>query len=364
MEGGKSVTASEIKDTIPVRTGEELNVERLSAYIRNKITDVPAEDLFVEQFPSGHSNLTYLLKIGDWEAVLRRPPLGPVAAKAHDMKRESAILQAIHAKFPLAPKPYVYEEDESIIGSAFFLMERRKGVVFDSEYPGEVAATKENGRIISDTMVKTLVDLHQIDYSKTDLVNMTKPEGFMERQVQSWIKRYEKVKTDEVPQFAQLKKWLLHHIPVNSESSIIHYDYKCNNAMFNPNDLTEMTGLFDWEMTTVGDPLADLGVTLSYWVEDSDPDFFKQAFGKPPITTKSGFYSRREFAQKYAEYTGRDLSNLSYYVTFAYFKLAVIVQQIYFRYKNGQTKDKRFAQFHMATAILISYANEIAKKGM
>lgn len=353
-----------IKDTIAVRPGEELLIDQLEKYVKNKLPHLPKGPLQIEQFPSGHSNLTYLLKIGDWEGVLRRPPLGPVAAKAHDMKRESTILSTLHPHFPLAPKPYVYEEDESIIGAPFFIMERRKGVVFDTDFPDGVDETLENGRQISDTMVKTLVELHQVDYKKTKLVNMTKPEGFMERQVHGWIKRYQKAATDEVPEVEELLKWMVDHIPKETDASIIHYDYKCNNAMFNPNDLTEMTGLFDWEMTTVGDPLADLGVALSYWVEDSDPDFLKQAFGKPPITTKPGFYTRREFAHKYAQYTGRDLSSLSFYVTFAYFKLAVIVQQIYYRYYKGQTKDNRFANFNMAAAVLIAYANELSKKGL
>ncbi|WP_420809382.1 phosphotransferase family protein [Aquibacillus halophilus] len=351
------------KDTIPVRHGEELDTLKLEKYLRAKLSDLPEGELHIEQFPSGHSNLTYQLTIGDWEAVLRRPPLGPVAAKAHDMEREYTILKTLHPHFKLAPKPFLYEDDESIVGSPFFVMERRHGIVVDTHFPEEMENTGQSAKIISETMVQTLARLHDIDYKKTEMATITKPEGFMERQVHGWIKRYQQAKTDEIPKVEELMNWLRSNIPTSSDATIIHYDFKCNNTMFNPNDLSEITGLFDWEMTTVGDPLADLGVTLSYWMEDSDPDFLKYGFGKPPITTKEGFYSRRQFAERYAELTGRDVSNLDFYLTFAYFKLAVIVQQIYYRYKKGQTSDARFSQFNQATAALITYAYAISQKG-
>ncbi|WP_323741970.1 phosphotransferase family protein [Salinibacillus xinjiangensis] len=358
------MTIQSNKDTIPVRKGEELEIHKLEDYIREHIDNLPEESLQIEQFPSGHSNLTYLLKIGDWEAVLRRPPLGPVAPKAHDMKRESTILKSIHPYFSLSPKPYLYEDDKELLGAPFFIMERRQGVVLDTEFPKGVEATPENGALISETMVKTLADLHKINYKQTDLVHITKPDGFMERQVKGWNGRYEKAKTDDVEGVEELMMWLEDHVPAASEATIIHYDFKLNNAMFNPNDLTEMTGLFDWEMTTVGDPLADLGVTLSYWLEDSDPELLKQGFGKPSVTVQPGFYTRREFAERYATLTGRDVSDLSFYVTFAYFKLAVIVQQIYYRYHKGQTHDKRFAKFNQTAKALINHANQIAQKGV
>ncbi|MEQ6375656.1 phosphotransferase family protein [Bacillaceae bacterium S4-13-56] len=346
-----------MKDTIPVRRGEELDLQLLEKYLREKLPDLPQGQLQVEQFPSGHSNLTYSLSIGPWEAVLRKRPLGPVASKAHDMNREYKILKAIHPYFQIAPMPYLYESDSSITGSEFFVMERRHGVVFDTEYPKEIEETEENGRKISDAMVKNLVKLHSIDYTKTELVDMAKPEGFLERQVHGWIKRYENAKTDDVQRVDQLTQWLKTNIPESPSPTIIHYDFKPNNAMFDPNDLTKMVGLFDWEMTTVGDPLADLGVTLSYWVQGDDPELLKYGFGKPPITTKAGFYSREEFAKKYADMTGADLTNLPFYVTFAYFKLAVIAQQIYFRYKKGQTEDPRFARFNQAVAALVEIAS-------
>lgn len=341
-------------DTISIRKGEEIDRKTIEQFIRRQLPNIPNEPLLIEQFSAGRSNLTYQLKIGDWEAVLRRPPLGPVAPKAHDMEREYNIIKEIHPYFSAAPEPYLFA-DESIIGSPFFLMERKHGVLLDTEFPEGTEVTPETCKNISKTMVDRLVSLHSIDYKKTKLVEMTKPDGFMERQVHGWIGRYERAKTEDIPHVEELKKWMIDHIPTSQSPSIIHYDFKLNNAMFNE-ELTEMVGLFDWEMTTVGDPLADLGVAMSYWTEHDDSDLLKRGMGKPPITTYSGFMTRSEFIQAYAKKSGRDVSNMDFYLTFAYFKLAVICQQIYYRFKKGQTQDERFANLHLFVANLIQYA--------
>ncbi|WP_164670504.1 phosphotransferase family protein [Virgibacillus doumboii] len=348
------------KDTIDVRKGEELNHDALIAFIRENITEVPDGKLEIEQFGAGHSNLTYLLRIEAWEAVLRRPPLGPVAPKAHDMEREYTVLSGLNPSFPTAPKPYIFSDDTSIVGSPFFIMERRKGIVLDTELPEGIAYEKMLGRKISQLMVDKLVELHQIDYTKTSLVNIAKPDGFMERQVKGWIKRYDHSKTDDVQGVDELTKWLVNNIPNSPAPAIIHYDYKLNNAMFTE-DFSEMNGLFDWEMTTVGDPLADLGAAMSYWIEADDPELLKKGLGKPPVTVMDGFFTRSEFIEDYAKKSGRDVSTIHFYLTFAYFKLAVICQQIYYRYKKGQTSDPRFAHFNKFVANLINYALHTAK---
>ncbi|ASN06732.1 phosphotransferase family protein [Virgibacillus necropolis] len=349
-------------DTINVRKGEELDKGILLKFVQQNIVDVPDGTLEIEQFGAGHSNLTYLLRIGSWEAVLRRPPLGPVAPKAHDMKREYTILSGLHPLYPTAPKPYIFSTDEQIVGSPFFIMERRKGIVVDSTFPEGIQYDSTLGRKISELMVDRLVDLHQVDYNQTELVNISKPEGFMERQVLGWIKRYERAKTEEVTGVDQLTKCLKDNIPASPEPTIIHYDYKLNNAMFSE-DFSEMTGLFDWEMTTVGDPLADVGAALSYWMEPDDPEQLKKGLGKPSVTTKEGFFTRKEFLEDYAKKSGRDVSNVHFYLTFAYFKLAVICQQIYYRYHKGQTNDSRFAHFNQFVANLIQHA-PLSSKGV
>lgn len=342
-------------DTINVRQGEELNEAIVSKFIRENLPNIPSGNLEIEQFGAGHSNLTYLLKIGTWEAVLRRPPHGPVAPKAHDMKREYQILSNLHPLYSTAPKPYIYSDDKSIIGSSLFVMERRKGIVIDTEFPESISYTPEIGRKLSQIMVDKLVELHQVDYTKTDLLNISKPEGFMERQVAGWIKRYDLSKTDDISGVEKLTKWLEKNVSTREDSAIIHYDYKLNNAMFSE-DCSEMVGLFDWEMTTVGDPLADLGAALGYWIEAGDPEELKSGFNKEPVTTRNGFYTREEFMQEYAKKSGRDLSNIHFYLTFAYFKLAVIGQQIYYRFKKGQTQDQRFANLNRLVESLIHYA--------
>lgn len=352
--------SKDYKDTIPVREGEELAPDKLKKFLNENLSDTPEGDLVVEQFGAGHSNLTYLLKIGDWEAVLRRPPLGPVAPKAHDMKREYTILKHLHPVYSTAPKPYIFSDDESIVGSPFFIMERRKGVFLDTDFPSDITYDKEMGKQISSLMVDKLVELHNVDYSKTELVNLAKPDGFIERQVMGWIKRYERAKTEEVAVVEELKTYLKNNVPVSPKPTVIHYDYKLNNALFSK-DFKEMTGLFDWEMTTIGNPLADIGVAMSYWIQDDDPEMLKTGLGKPPVTVKEGFYTRDEFLHDYSTKSGRDLNNIDFYLTFAYFKLAVICQQIYYRYKQGQTQDKRFAHFDQFVKNLIEHAWQTMK---
>jgi aminoglycoside phosphotransferase (APT) family kinase protein len=351
-----------VKEIMPVRKGEELHLENLTRFLRQSFPDLPTGLLEIKQFSAGHSNLTYLLKIEDWEAVLRRPPLGPVAPKAHDMKREYEWLTEIHPIFPLAPKPLLFTDDHSIIGSPFFLMERRKGIVLDTDFPPNTEPTPEICRNISETMVDTLVELHRLDYKKTKLVHMARPDGFMERQVHGWIYRYERAKTEDIWGVEALTKWLSRHIPSSCEATVIHYDYKLNNALFASDNITKIVGLFDWEMTTVGDPLADLAAAMSYWIQDNDPDILKFGFGKPPVTVYEGFYTRKEFIERYAEKSGRDVSSINFYLTFAYFKLAVICQQIYYRYKRGQTNDERFKNFDQFVKSLVQYAWQLIEQ--
>lgn len=347
-----------MKDTIAVRVGEELDPGRVADFLREQL-DLQ-EPITIEQFGAGHSNLTYLIRCGDEEIVLRRPPLGPVAPKAHDMEREYHILSSIHPLFAAAPKPYAFSADEAIVGRPFLLMERRKGIVLDTKFPEHILYTPQIGQQISEKMVDTLVQLHAIDYKETALAAMTKPEGFMERQVAGWLERYERAKTDDIAEVDKLREWLLGNIPSSSEATIIHYDFKLNNMMFSE-DFKDVTGLFDWEMTTVGDPLADLGVAMSYWIQGDDPAILKHALGKPPVTVLDGFYTREKFVQAYAEKSGRDVTQFDFYLIFAYFKLAVIGQQIYARYKKGQTNDPRFAQLGTLVESLIKYAFSLVK---
>ena len=348
-------------ETIEVREGEDFDLAAVERHMRENIQGLPDGDLEVRQFPSGASNLTYLVKIGDWEGVLRRPPLGPLPPKAHDMGRESKLLKKLHEAFPLAPKPYFFCEDESIVGAPFYAMERREGVIVDASFPEGVEPTDELRRGISRTVVDTFVELHAVDWQKAGLGELGRPEGFLERQVKGWIGRYDKAKTEEIEEVEPLTEWISRDIPGSPPATIVHNDYKLNNLLLNPEDLTEVRAVLDWEMTTIGDPLFDLAVSLSYWVEAGDSQELKEVL--PTVASTPGFMTRREFIDRYAEMSGRDLSNIHWYVVFGYFKLAVILQQIYARWRSGQTKDDRFADFDERVKNVILHAYDLSRKG-
>lgn len=349
------------EETIAVRTGEEFDLQKVEQYLRKHIEGIGEGALQVWQFPSGASNLTYLVKIGDWEGVLRRPPFGPVPPKAHDMQRESGLLQKIHPVFPLAPMPYVFCDDQSILGVPFYVMERRKGVVVNNTFPLGVNPTEDLCRQLSLTVVETLVQIHAIDWRAAGLSEFGHPDGFLARQVKSWIERYFRAQTDELPQVEPLTRWLAAHIPESPPATLIHNDFKLNNMLLNPHDLSKPSAVLDWEMTTIGDPLFDLAISLSYWANSSDPEVLQKVL--PTVTTFPGFIDRERFMEIYAQKSGRDLSSMHFYMTFAYFKLAVIIQQIYVRWKRGQTQDERFAAFGDRVHNLILHAEWLAERG-
>ena len=261
----------------------------------------------------------------------------------------------------LAPRPYFFCEDESVIGAPFYVMERRTGVVLDDSFPPGMEPDEEVRRGISRTLIDTLVELHAVDVSGAGLGDLGKPEGFLQRQTEGWISRYEKAKTDEIEEVESLTEWLARDIPASPPPAVIHNDYKLNNLVLDPADLTEVRAVLDWEMATVGDPLFDLAVSLSYWIEPGDPDELKTVL--PTVTETPGFLTRKELIDHYAEKSGRDLSDMHWYVVFGYFKLAGILQQIYARYKNGQTTDQRFATFNERVQTLIVHAENLSQTG-
>jgi aminoglycoside phosphotransferase (APT) family kinase protein len=350
-----------MSETIRVREGEGFDLGTVERCLREKIENLPQGELEVCQFPSGASNLTYLLKVGEWEGVLRRPPLGPVPPRAHDMGRESGILAKLNAVYPLAPRPYFFQPDESVIGTPFYVMERRRGVVLDDSFPEGIEPTQELCRGISGMVCDTLVELHAVDPWDAGLGDLGRPEGFLERQTEGWIGRYQEAKTDEIDEVGPLTQWLLGDVPESPRPTIIHNDYKLNNLILDPHDLTRVRAVLDWEMATVGDPLFDLAVSLSYWTEPGDPQGLRDVL--PTVTSRGGFTTRKEFVEHYARKSGRDLSGMHWYVVFGYFKLAVILQQIYARWRKGQTRDERFAAFGGRVRTLILHANDLAEKG-
>jgi aminoglycoside phosphotransferase (APT) family kinase protein len=343
-------------DTIEVRAGEQMNWHRIEDYLRAQITTIGEGSLQARQFPSGASNLTYLVQIGEWEGVLRRPPLGPLAPKAHDMGREAGLLARIHPVFPLAPSPYVFCKDLEIMGVPFYVMERRQGIVLNETFPEGSIVTPELCRRLSETVVDTLVKIHAIDWRAAGLDTFGHPEGFLERQLTGWIERYQRSQTPESPDITLLTRWLIEHIPTSPAATLIHNDFKLNNMLLDTQDLAKPTAVLDWEMTTIGDPLFDLAISLCYWVQSDDPEELRAML--PTITHQPGFFTRAELMERYATQSGRDLSSIQFYMTFAYLKLSVILQQIYIRWLRGQTQDPRFATFGTRIRTLIQKASE------
>lgn len=345
---------------IPVRAGEELDVKGLTAYLQGRLPERMDVTLHVEQFASGHSNLTYLLRTGNQEYVLRRPPLGPVAPKAHDMAREFQVLSAVHDVFPLAPKPLLYCFDPSVIGVPFQVMERRQGIVIDGSWPTAYEPSRKNAQSVSLAVVNTLAALHLIDYKETEFARFVHPDGYLERQVSGWLGRYDRAKTDDIDAAGELARRLTKSIPHSPYPSIIHNDLKLNNMLLSPTQPGQATAVVDWELATVGDPLTDLATTLSYWSQADDPPALRNWLGS--LCDVDGMMTRAELAEAYAQRTGIDISGLDYYVQFAYFKVAVICQQIFYRWKLGQTTDERFEGLGEVARNLMEHAVTIGSK--
>lgn len=336
-------------DTAAVRSGEELNRAALSNYLAEKLHG--AANLTIEQFPGGHSNLTYLLRTPAREYVLRRGPLGPVAPKAHDMAREYMVLKAVHPYFDAAPEVFHLCEDTSIIGAVFFIMERRRGIVVRDRIPEELSAFVNYPERVSRGFVDCLVELHAVDIEKHGLISLGKPAGFLERQVRGWFERWKGAKTGEIPAMDRLIQWLTDHLPASPAATLVHNDFKLDNLMLDAKDPGRVEAVLDWEMATVGDPLVDLGLVLCYWSQPSDPGGVKAS-----LTSQPGWFTRDQLIGRYAERTGGDVSRINYYEVFALFKLAVVLQQIYVRFHRGQTQDERFRHFDKRVQSLIEEA--------
>jgi aminoglycoside phosphotransferase (APT) family kinase protein len=323
----------------PVRQGEELDLAKLEPYLRAQLPDLSGA-LVVRQFPSGHSNLTYSVALGENEMVLRRPPFGSKVKSAHDMGREYHVLAKLHSAYP-TPTPLIYCTDDSILGAPFYVMERVRGVILRRNLSAEFRLPPETARKLSESFIDNLAALHSLDYTALGLGELGKPQGYLERQVRGWMERYQGSKTHELPEVEPLSAWLREHMPARSDATLVHNDYKFDNMVLDPSDVTQIKAVLDWEMCTLGDPLTDVGAALAYWVDpDDSPEMQTIRWGP---TNDPGMLRRAALAQRYAEKTGRDLSEITFYYAFAMFKLAVIIQQIYYRYFHGFTKDERFA---------------------
>ncbi|MEO8703681.1 MAG: phosphotransferase family protein [Kofleriaceae bacterium] len=342
----------------PVRTGEELDVVALAAYIDRELGTHGA--VSVEQFPGGHSNLTYCVRHGDREYVLRRPPVGSKVKSAHDMGREVAVLSKLAPVYARAPRVFAYESTGEVLGAPFYLMERRRGVILRRELPAELASDHAKIRRVCELLVDALVELHAVDYTAAGLGDFGKPAGYIERQVSGWTERYRGSQTDDIAEVTEVAAWLAAHRPAEGPPALIHNDFKFDNVIFDVG-LESITGVLDWEMTTIGDPLMDLGTSLSYWAQASDPSkYHALPFGP---TAQPGMLTREDIARRYLERSGRRTDELVFYYAFGLLKTAVIAQQIYYRFAKGLTQDQRFASFIFAVRLLADMAKSAIDRG-
>jgi aminoglycoside phosphotransferase (APT) family kinase protein len=326
-----------------IREGEELDMDRLRAHLE-PVIGPQAQTLEVKQFPGGHSNLTYLLSSGKESWVLRRPPFGSKVKSAHDMSREFRILSALKNVFPYGPVPIHFCDDHDVIGCDFYLMNYIQGLVIRRDYPSHLGLSPSQIRQQLLNFFDVLSELYSVDLVEAGLDNFGKPEGYVQRQVDGWCRRWRDAVTPDTVNVDATMQWLQDNMPAESgKASVIHNDYKLDNVIFSAENPLQVIGVLDWEMATVGDPLMDLGCTLGYWVQTSDPDFFRESRTMP--SDIEGAPGRGEIIQRFQEKTGLSVDNFPFYFCFGLFRLCVIGQQIYYRYYHGHTKDERFAGF-------------------
>ncbi len=341
-------------DPQPVRPGEELPLPALGAYLQSRLGH--AEPLSVRQFPGGYSNLTYLLRLGDHEYVLRRPPVGARVKSGHDMEREFNVLSALRPQYAKVPRPVLYCGDDGVIGAPFYLMERVDGLILRGNRPSGFTADTPTMRRLSEALVDNLADIHTLDVTRPEVAALGRPGGYVVRQVEGWTRRYGHARTDDLPEMDRVAAWLAGNPPPERYVGLVHNDYKYDNVVFAPGP-GEIRAVLDWEMATVGDPLMDLGTTLGYWAEPGDP---APLLGFGP-TALPGNLTRRQVADRYAGRSGRDLGDVVFYYAFGLFKIGVIVQQIYYRYRQGLTQDPRFAGLiHVLRACAVQADRAIA----
>jgi aminoglycoside phosphotransferase (APT) family kinase protein len=323
-----------------VRTGEELDLLRLERYLSQHLTDAKGP-LVVEQFPSGYSNLTYLLRMGEQELVLRRPPFGANIKSAHDMGREYKVLSGLRRVYAKVPEALLYCEDEAVMGAPFYVMARVRGLVLRAQPPQGITLSAALMRRLSEQAIDTLAEIHGLDVAAAGLTDLGRPQGYTERQISGWTRRYRAAQTDDVATLEQVMPWLQQHLPGDRGAALIHNDFKYDNLILDPDDLTRVLAVLDWEMCTLGDPLMDLGTTLGYWIEANDPPALIGMFG---LTALPGNLTRQQVVERYMAASGRAISQPLFYYVYGLFKIAVIIQQIYARYRQGHTHDKRFAR--------------------
>lgn len=334
------INATQREKTIAPRPGDELPPE-LEGYLRKHL-DIKGP-LRVRQFPGGYSNLTYELSSEDQRFILRRPPRGQKAQTAHDMGREFFVLSCLHEHLPVCPRPLHYCEDPAVLGAPFYIMTAIDGLILRAALPEGFQHDPLVQREQTVALISLQARLHGLDYRELGLAEFGQAAAYRERQIKGWSKRYRAARTEDAPDFEEIMSWLVSRLPREEDrAAVIHNDFKLDNVVFDRAAPTQIIGVLDWEMATIGDPLMDLGNSLAYWVEADDPPFM-QAMQTLP-SQLPGFLRRREQLALYQELSGLSLENWDFYYAAGLFRLAVIAQQIYARYRQGASSDPRFAR--------------------
>lgn len=325
-------------NTIALKEGE-LDSASLNEYLQQHAPQIGGVKN-ITRFTGGYSNLTYCLQTTNGEFVLRMPPPGANIKSAHDMGREFRVLSLLKPKYTKIPTPIIFCDSTAITGSPFYVMEKLNGIILRAHTAPKMNISAETMHTLSASLVDNLVELHALDITATGLDQLGKPGGYVQRQVEGWVKRYYAAETDKIASIDAVADWIQKNQPREQPPAFLHNDYKYDNVLLNENDLTQITGVLDWEMSTVGDPLMDLGATLAYWFEEGEGNVFKHY----NLSWLAGNFTRKEIISRYAEKSGRDLSDINFYYVFGLFKNAVIAQQIYHRWKQGNSSDARFGE--------------------
>ncbi len=342
-----------------VKSGEELDVVAVDQWLRLQI-DLPKDLPSVTQYSGGASNWTYCLSYSDREYILRRPPSGTKAKSAHDMVREHRVQSGLRNVFPYVPEMISLCIDESIIGCDFYIMEKLVGIIPRANMPKGLNLSENQVNQVCTNVLDKLIALHEVDYKAADLDDLGKGAGYCKRQIDGWSRRYTKAKTWNVPSYNKVMDWLKANTPEDITTCIIHNDYRFDNVVLDPNDPTKVIGILDWEMATLGDPLMDLGNSLAYWIEEND-NFLQKAMRRQPTNLK-GMFRREEVVEYYLDKTGLKVDNWTFYEVYGLFRLAGIMQQIYYRYYHKQTRNKAFKNFWILANYLDYKCKKLIKK--
>jgi len=324
------------------RLNNDLDLTRLAPYLAARLNDAEGVPI-ARQFSGGNANLLYLLQYPDAAYVLRRPPFGTLAPGSHDMNREFRVLERLHEDYPLAPRAYLASDDIDLIGAPFLVMEYRPGIVVRRELPSVLANNAAACGRLGEAIVNSLAELHAVDPERVGLGDLGNPEGYLERQLSGWQRRWAAVADRPRNDIELVVRWLDDNRPISSRTSLLHNDFKLDNMILDPEDASRAIAVIDWDMCTRGDPLVELGFLLNYWGEAGDPDEWLEVASMP--TWHTGFASRRDVISRYGALTGIDTAALDWYRVFGAFKLAVILQQIWAGYLRGERTNPRFATF-------------------